>query len=190
MTKTIKPKEKSTVAPKPAKRRRRKPRRKPATLLTDWDWTTLVASWRYYEHRATIASATFPAALVARYFSRRAPYTDVDRKRIATQFALVDHGLLKDHEWDGASECDRRPWCKLYSFLEAYAHDDFLFYKGHRIFWCWATGRFYPVDEYVASPQSEIYIDTAKNEDVRAMNATATETSAAPADAKKPVQAS
>ena len=190
MTKTAKPKEKATVAPKTAKRRHRKPRRKPETLLTDWDWATLVASWRYYEHRATIASATFPAALVARYFSRRAPYTDIDRKRIATQFALVDHGLLKDHEWDGASECDRRPWCKLYSFLEAYAHDDFMLYKGHRIFWCFATGRFYPVDEYVASPQSEIYIDTAKNEDVRSANAAATETSAAPADARKNGQAS
>ena len=23
-------------------------------ILTDWDWTTLVAAWRYYEHRNTI----------------------------------------------------------------------------------------------------------------------------------------
>ena len=25
--------------------------------LSDWDWTTLVASWRYYEHRNKFTAA-------------------------------------------------------------------------------------------------------------------------------------
>ena len=29
-------------------------------FLDDWEWTTLVAAWRYFEHRMTIASASFP----------------------------------------------------------------------------------------------------------------------------------
>ena len=36
--------------------------------LTDWDWTTLVAAWRYYQYRSTIVSATFPRDIYERYF--------------------------------------------------------------------------------------------------------------------------
>ena len=37
--------------------------------LTDWDWTTLVAAWRYYEHGHTIASAMFPHDIVFGFFA-------------------------------------------------------------------------------------------------------------------------
>ena len=37
--------------------------------LTDWDWTTLVAAWRYYEHGHTMASAMFPHEIVRRFFT-------------------------------------------------------------------------------------------------------------------------
>ena len=37
--------------------------------LTDWDWTTLVAAWRYYEHGHTITSAMFPHEIVTRFFT-------------------------------------------------------------------------------------------------------------------------
>ena len=36
-------------------------------FLDDWEWTTLVAAWRYFEHRMTIASASFPEDVVRRY---------------------------------------------------------------------------------------------------------------------------
>ena len=34
-------------------------------FLDDWEWTTLVAAWRYFEHRMTIASASFPEDIEA-----------------------------------------------------------------------------------------------------------------------------
>ena len=37
--------------------------------LTDWDWATLVAAWRYYQYRSTIVSATFPQNIYERYFT-------------------------------------------------------------------------------------------------------------------------
>lgn len=94
--------------------------------LTDWDWTTVVAAWRYYEHSHTIASAMFPHELVRRYWS--ADYSDEDRMRIARQFVDVDHFRGPDenlHGWrpsDHFGECDCRAWRLLYWFLYAYCH--------------------------------------------------------------------
>ena len=50
-------------------------------ILSDWDWMTLVAAWRYYEHRNTI---TFPHEIVTRFFTGE--YDEKSCIRIARQF--------------------------------------------------------------------------------------------------------
>ena len=92
--------------------------------LTDWDWTTLVAAWRYYEHGHTIASAMFPHEIVRRFFT--GAYDEESCRRIARQFVDVDHckgpedkmsGWVGDDAF-GAS--DRRAWRLFYFYLFAW----------------------------------------------------------------------
>lgn len=92
--------------------------------LTDWDWTTLVAAWRYYEHGHTITSAMFPHEIVKRFFT--GSYDDESCRRIANQFVNIDHYTGPDDKisgWveDGTfGECDRRAWRIFYFYLNAW----------------------------------------------------------------------
>ena len=92
--------------------------------LTDWDWTTLVAAWRYYEHGHTIASAMFPHEIVKRFFTGE--YDDESCKRIARQFVLVDHRFGPDNKYDGwvgddaFGASDRKAWRLFYFYLCAW----------------------------------------------------------------------
>ena len=97
--------------------------------LTDWDWTTLVAAWRYYEHRNTIASAMFPHEIVKRFFTGE--YDEESCRRIARQFVEIDHrdgpddkisGLVGD---DAFSASDRRAWRMFYYYLFAWHYGYF-----------------------------------------------------------------
>ena len=92
--------------------------------LTDWDWTTLVAAWRYYEHGHTITSAPFPHEIVTRFFTGK--YDEDSCKRIAHQFVHIDHHDGPDDKisgWvaDGTfCDCDRRAWRIFYFYLFAW----------------------------------------------------------------------
>ena len=92
--------------------------------LTDWDWITLVASWRYYEHGHTITSYSFPHEIVSRFFTGY--YNDKSCKKIARQFVEVDHFRGPDDKIDGwvgddrFGECDRRSWRLFYFYLKAW----------------------------------------------------------------------
>ena len=92
--------------------------------LTDWDWTTLVAAWRYYEHGHTITSAMFPHEVVTRFFT--GDYDDESCKRIANQFVNIDHYNGPDDRIIGWVEdgtfgyCDRRAWRLFYFYLNAW----------------------------------------------------------------------
>ena len=94
--------------------------------LTDWDWTTLVAAWRYYQYRSTIVSATFPRDIYERYFMGE--YAPEDCRRIAYQFYSVDHGSYGEMDWQGQSEMDwqgqsdmdANPWTAFFAFCQAY----------------------------------------------------------------------
>ena len=92
--------------------------------LTDWDWTTLVASWRYYEHGHTIASAMFPHEIVKRFFTGE--YDEESCRRIARQFVEIDHRNGPDEKisgWvgdDAFGASDRKAWRLFYSYLYAY----------------------------------------------------------------------
>lgn len=137
--------------------------------LSDWEWTTLVAAWRYYECRSTIASATFPADVVRRFWGS-GKYADSALHQIAYQFAVTDHGADGERFWSGNGtihDCDRRAWCKFYAFCKAYC-DGFSTVvldgddpDGHHIhdeplcFYCDYTGRWYHVNAYIYNPQDE-----------------------------------
>lgn len=89
--------------------------------LSHWDWTTLVAAWRYYEHRCTITSAMFPHKIVTRFFTGK--YDDESCKRIAHQFVDIDHDNGPDDKICGwvedntLGDCDRRAWRIFYFYL-------------------------------------------------------------------------
>ena len=92
--------------------------------LTGWDWTTLVAAWRYYEHRHTIASYMFPHEIVKRFFT--GAYDEESCNRIARQFVEVDHRCGPDDKisgWVGdksSGECYRKAWRLFFYYLKAW----------------------------------------------------------------------
>ena len=92
--------------------------------LTYWDWTTLVAAWRYYEHGHTISSCMFPHEIVKRFFT--GAYDEESCKRIARQFVENDHCDGPDDKmsgwvWDKSSdECYRKAWRLFYFYLNAW----------------------------------------------------------------------
>lgn len=143
-------------------------RQKPRTL-TDWEWTTLVAAWRYYEHRHTIASAEFPEAIVKLFWDEdgMAEYEDSVRNRIASQFANVDHGLRGAADWPSTDPFDYMNgniWRKFYAFCKAWTDDAFehlTVSNGEKteVVACFrANGRVYPRDEYIARPWSHCWV--------------------------------
>ena len=133
--------------------------------LSEWEWTTLVGAWRYYEFRNTITSASFPAQVVERYWQGKM-FTNFARTHIARQFAKVDHGANGEADWKGQPECDRIPWAKFYAFCKAW-YDGFLkavcTVNGKRrdvvCFKSETTGRFYPVSKYINNPTLECCLD-------------------------------
>ena len=92
--------------------------------LTGWDWLTLVAAWRYYEHRHSIVSATFPHDIVTRFFTGK--YDEESCKRIAHQFVEIDHIKGPDDKitgWVGDDifcSSDRMAWRLFYFYLSAW----------------------------------------------------------------------
>lgn len=134
--------------------------------LSAWEWTTLVGAWRYYEFRNTIASASFPAQIVERYWQGKM-FTNCARTCIANQFAKVDHGANGEADWKSQPECDRIKWAKFYAFCNAWC-DGFLkakvltAYGNLREVVCFkseTTGRLYPASKYVNKPTLECYLD-------------------------------
>ena len=91
--------------------------------LSMWEWDCLVAAWRYYEHGATITSASFPWEIVTHYWGKGNNYSDSVRKTIANQFAITDHGRKGEKDWTESRgwdfECDTIPWATFYRFCEA-----------------------------------------------------------------------
>lgn len=148
----------------------------PFDILSDWERTTLIGAWRYYEFRNTIASASFPAQVVERYWQGKT-FTNCARTHIAHQFAKVDHGENGEADWKGQPECDRVPWAKFCAFCAAWC-DGFLkavcTVRGKRravvCFECETTGRLYSVADYIRDPDAECFLVREKVVEVIKMN--------------------
>lgn len=154
--------------------------------LTDWDWITLVAAWRYYEHGHTIVSATFPGDIIERFWGARNPYTDEVRTRIATQFAVTDHGLRGEADWksfmDGKPswfDTDYKAWTTFYQFCRGWVrgYATVVASNGKRTetikaFYTEFNKRWTPVDGYIASPTNPPFIP---NEYIKSVKTTAKE---------------
>ena len=141
------------------------PRKKPIDKLTDWEWTTLVAAWRYYENRMTITSASFPSDIIERFF--RGAYSKRICKQIANQFAAIDHDIRGEEDWARDKylhDCDKLAWIKFFRFCQGYVTG---FHKvalkngavseevdAFHVDW---NNRWYPVDRYIDDSWQEQY---------------------------------
>lgn len=155
-------------------------RRKEGSMLNLWEWETLVASWRYFEHGHSISSASFPTDIVERYWGKGTQATDEDRMRIAHQFIEVDHHHgpndklsgwpLEDASFGGM---DAKPWRRLWFFLDAVVHNGFrnIHAEGngadewHVCFRC--DGKWVPRDRYIGNPEEGGFIPDKFVKEVR-----------------------
>lgn len=141
------------------------PRKKPIDRITDWEWTTLVAAWRYYENGRTIVSATFPENIIKRFF--QGAYSIRICKQIANQFAIVDHGISGEEDWSRNKylrDCDKLPWTKFFRFCQGYVSgfhkivlkddDGQVEIDAFHVDW---DDLWYPVKEYLEYPYRAIY---------------------------------
>lgn len=144
--------------------------------LSGWEWTTLVAAWRYYEHGHTIGSATFPDDVVKRFWGEGNPYSNEVRDTIANQFAKIDHGLSGEEDWttwlkkgkDGEFErddCDAKIWTTFYQFCRGWVdgYTELTVSNGKRTenvkaFFTEYTKKWTPVDGYIEHGQYSPYI--------------------------------
>ena len=137
-------------------------------VLSDWEWMTLVGAMRYYQYRSSIASVTFPKNVVARYWGS-GEYGKAVQIQVANQFAIVDHGVNGEGDWDELADADRLPWCKFFAFCKGVCHG-FTKYRcmvdgKDRIcecFRCETNGRAYPVEMYIRDPSLEVFINEDK----------------------------
>lgn len=137
-----------------------------------FEWECVVAAWRYYEHRSTIAAVGFPSDLVKRYFAS-GDYSEDDKERLANQFAKVDHGLRGIRDWHWKDDGDTNwmheyhQWIKFYAFCKAYV-DGFTELnlknsktnktKTCKAFFLETTGKWYPVDDYLNNAYVDVFV--------------------------------
>lgn len=149
------------------------PRKKPIDHLSGWEWTTLVAAWRYFEHGHTFVSASFPSDIVGRFWGDNNPYSDEVRDTIAHQFAKTDHGLRGEEDWTMwlkpdtkiVFECDCSAWTTFYQFCRGWVdgYSELTVSNGKRkqtvkAFYTEFTKKWIPVDGYIKHGQYSPYI--------------------------------
>lgn len=132
--------------------------------LTNWEWSTLVASWRYYEYGHSIQSASFPGDILERFWGKNGQRTWSDRVRIqiARQFVEVDHGVRGIDDWELGSvmtfDSDAHIWRKFYTFLKNYLVGTFLLVtvsdgKRTEVVQSFRYGEdLFPVEQYISNP--------------------------------------
>lgn len=162
--------------------------------LSDWEWTTLVGAWRYYEPRNSITAVQFPADIVMRYWGSGRYSTDV-LDRIAWQFAACDYGCDGDERWDAMNiKYGQAGWEKFYSFCKAWNDKERGFTivaakdgidtsidltrppctastvrnvrEGIPCFRSVATGCLYSLSDYIRHPSQSIYMVEEKVEEI------------------------
>ena len=142
----------------------KKTTRKRTKELSAFEWKTLVAAWRYYEHGGSIGTATYPDDMVERFFSIDSPYSLESQRKIARQFWYVDHGTRGEEDWKDSvfNECYRTPWCKFFAFCKGFdtGFSSLKLIDGttEKAFFCETTKRWYPVRFYVKNPRVEQHV--------------------------------
>lgn len=121
--------------------------------LNIWDWEILVAAWRYYENRSTIAATMFPINLIRRYFTGK--YKEEVCHKIANQFVNIDHG--NGEKYDFGDSKTNHQWQKLYAFLKAYLNG-FTIKDGVECFYCETSKLYYIKDKYIENPFADFYM--------------------------------
>lgn len=136
--------------------------RKSSKELSAFEWKTLVAAWRYFEHGGSIGTATYPEDLVERFFSPESSYSFETQQKIAHQFWHLDHGIRGEEDWQNSGECYRTPWCKFFAFCKGFdtGFSSLKLIDGttEKAFFCETTKRWYPVRFYVENPHVEQYV--------------------------------
>ena len=139
--------------------------------LSDWEWITLVAAWRYYEHGHTIVSVSFPSDIVSRFWGDGNPYSDEVRNRIAYQFAKTDHGSRGEGDWMvwlkkgrkggfDRDDLDAKIWTTFFQFCRGWVdgYSELTVNNGKRTqtvkaFYTEFTKKWTPVDGYIKHGQ-------------------------------------
>lgn len=144
--------------------RRKTSKKRTEKTISDFEWRTLVAAWRYYEHGGTIGTSTYPSEIVERYFSPDSSYSFEDQRKIARQFWYVDHGIRGEGDWKDSvfSDCYRTPWCKFFAFCKGFdtGFQELKLTDGttEKAFFCERTSRWYPVRFYIKNPSVEQFV--------------------------------
>lgn len=128
------------------------------TVLTDWEWTLVWSSMRYFMGRQTIASAMWPADLLNNY----------DRYLTQGQRGMI-HRELKKHfeefEAFGNPLIDSEHWERLMHYMDSnnrymvqakYTQDGELF-EDTAICFKWKDA-YCPVDKYAKNPYHNWYV--------------------------------
>ena len=144
--------------------------------ISGWDWETLVASWRYFEYRHTISSASFPGDIIARFW-RSGNYADDVLDTIANQFANIDH-RNGERDWDDFksnefSKCDYIEWKKLYCFFKAWCDDKWELVRADdgrktQTHLCFIFDeKLIPMKVYIEHPSFDIYLNPEHIKEVK-----------------------
>jgi hypothetical protein len=139
--------------------------------LKNFEFELLIGALRYYEYRQTIASATFPASVIKRYWvkAKRTKKNIEFCQRVAFQFAEVDH-KNGEIDWADLPDCDRMAWTLFYEFCKCYVtgyysvecKDDKGITTIFKAFKNEYDGHYYAVDSYLENPYFPIYIVSDK----------------------------
>ena len=119
--------------------------------LMDHEWTLIWMSVRYARGGSTIATATLPFDIIHYYYQRM----NSSQKKLLVR-DLSEY--LEEFGKFGNEKIDDPIWRKFLAALDMSKHVDVKLVDGKtcRAFQC--NERIYPLAEYIANPESEVYI--------------------------------
>lgn len=115
------------------------------------EWCLIFGAMRYFMGRATIASATFPEAVIRKYHAR---LSEVQKEQLVED--LREH--LREGKTFGWKTIDEPVWNKFLAALDESSHYqvEAIDNTTHTVFE--ANGKIYPLNTYLRDPGMEIYL--------------------------------
>lgn len=118
--------------------------------LSETEWTLIWMAIRYAMNRETISSATLPEQIIRAFYGR---LTSLQKQAICKD--LQEN--FERFEKFGNPKIDHRHWMKFWKCLDTTSHIKVK--REGRDFLCFQVGeKFYPLFEYIAQPEREIYL--------------------------------